>query len=232
MSLNNVKFDIPTYELTLPSKKVIKYRPFTSKEEKNLLLSLNESNEHQLHTMKEVMNVCTFGALNLAELTVADVELIFISIRNKSLGETMDIVAECKCGASNSITLDLEKVKIVVPEKNPPEIKLTDKLWVIMKYPNIDAAFSIVAKREEDAVFELLAECMVTVIDGEENIDCSEESKENKIEFLEKLNHTQLAQIKAFLESAPRVTYDGKYKCVKCAETNNIHIEGLNNFFD
>ena len=43
------KIEVPTYELTLPSEdKQVKYRPFLVKEEKILMMALEEANDTQM----------------------------------------------------------------------------------------------------------------------------------------------------------------------------------------
>ena len=60
------KFDHPSYGLTLPSGEKIKYRPFTTKEMKNVLL-VSEGGGGDVGAVKamvELVDVCTFGKLD------------------------------------------------------------------------------------------------------------------------------------------------------------------------
>ena len=60
MSLPTI--NVPQYELVLPStKENIMFRPFLVKEEKILLLALEEGDEKSLaNALKQIINNCTF----------------------------------------------------------------------------------------------------------------------------------------------------------------------------
>ena len=59
------KVTTPTYELVLPSTdKKIKFRPFLVKEEKILLIAMENDNENEIvNAIKEVVSNCTFKTL-------------------------------------------------------------------------------------------------------------------------------------------------------------------------
>ena len=61
------KLNVPMYDLELPStKEKITYRPFLVKEEKILLLALEEENEKAMAVaLKQIVNNCTSGLDNI-----------------------------------------------------------------------------------------------------------------------------------------------------------------------
>ena len=81
--------NIPTYELEVPStKKKLAYRPFLVKEEKILLMAMEEEKKHNLNrALKQVVNNCTFEKIKVDKLPLFDLEYIFLRIRAKSVGE-------------------------------------------------------------------------------------------------------------------------------------------------
>src|SRR6056300_1072758 len=86
-----------TYELTLPSADIkVKYRPFLVKEEK-ILLQAMESNKQEeiLNALKDIVNACTYGQLNVSELPTFDLEYVFLQIRSKSVGEITKLKVLC-----------------------------------------------------------------------------------------------------------------------------------------
>ena len=93
------KLETPTYELTLPSNnKKIKYRPFFVKEHK-VLMTLKDADYTEINrVIKELIDVCTFKQLDLDDLANFDIEYIFINLRAKSVGETLDLIINCECG--------------------------------------------------------------------------------------------------------------------------------------
>ena len=81
MSLPKINF--PTYELEVPSTKdKITYRPFLVKEEKILLLAMEESDEaHIARALKQIVANCTFDSLDVNTMPLFDLEYIFLNIR-------------------------------------------------------------------------------------------------------------------------------------------------------
>ncbi|BCV08108.1 MAG: hypothetical protein CM15mL4_1640 [uncultured marine virus] len=92
------KINTPTYELTLPSNnKKIKYRPFLVREEKILILALESGDAKQISSsIVEIMADCieTKG-VDITKLPSFDIEYLFLNIRAKSVGETVEVVITC-----------------------------------------------------------------------------------------------------------------------------------------
>ena len=88
----------PIYTLELPSTgEDIEYRPFLVKEQKALMIAEQSKNQKNLNkTIIELINNCTFGKLNAESLPIFDVEIIFLKLRAKSVGETAEIIVTCQ----------------------------------------------------------------------------------------------------------------------------------------
>ena len=69
----------PTYEVAVPSsKEKINYRPFLVKEEKILLLALEDGTAGALNAaLKQIVNNCTYEKLEVDKLATFDLEFIF-----------------------------------------------------------------------------------------------------------------------------------------------------------
>ena len=85
--------NVPTYELTLPSSgKNVTFRPFLVKEHK-VLLTLSEAEDKEVsRILRDLVDVCTFQKLNVRELPHFDIEYLFLKLRSKSIGETVEVV--------------------------------------------------------------------------------------------------------------------------------------------
>lgn len=232
--LKSIKKALPVYNITLPaSGQKVKFRPFTVREEKTLMIALQEDDPSQhLATLQNVIGVCTNNTVDINKLATADAEYLFINIRNKSVGEGLDVNAKCtECDATNLIDIDLSKITVKKTDIKP-EIQLSEKLWVTMKFPTLETAFGAIKKTSETDQIEIIAECLVSVIDGEEAIDCSEETLADKVDFVEGLMHDELQKLAAFIEAAPRVMFTGDFTCIKCGHKNIMQLEGMESFFD
>jgi hypothetical protein len=229
------RVDIPIYTLTLPSsKKEIKYRPFVVKEEKILLLALEEQDPIRiLDAIEQIINNCTFGKLKIDDMAQIDIEYLFVSIRNKSMGEGVEVEAECKsCHNKNNLTLDLSHIKVDMGKAVKPEIQISEDMWVIVKYPSIRETYKMALDSSNDTIMRVLASSITTIIKGQESYNTKDSTLEEVISFLEDLTQTQLDTINAFFEAAPRLIYENSFDCVHCKAPNIIKLEGLQNFFD
>ncbi len=124
----------PIYELELPStKEKITYRPFLVKEEKILLVAMEEEKEeNMIRAVKQIVNNCTFESLNVDNLPMFDLEFIFLRVRAKSVGEiaTVNILSPDDEKTYVKVDVNLEEVKVKFDKKNNKKIKLTDEIMI------------------------------------------------------------------------------------------------------
>ena len=139
------KLEVPTYELKLPlSGKKIKYRPFLVKEQKNLMMAMESGDAETIqYNVREILNVCTLTKnIDIDDLPILDIEYYFINLRAKSVGEIVESKYRCnndvsgqECGNIMETKIDLTDIKPEWEEKIDPEIQLTDKIVVKLRYP-------------------------------------------------------------------------------------------------
>ena len=92
------KITVPTYELTIPSsQQKIKVRPFSVKEEKMLLMALEAENMVDIaNSVKQVINNCIIsGEVDVDKLPFFDIDYMFIFLRAKSGGESVEVKMTC-----------------------------------------------------------------------------------------------------------------------------------------
>ena len=91
------RIDTPMYQTQLPSTgETIQFRPFLVKEQKVIMMAEESKNQNQMVTaMINLVGSCTFNKLDVAKLPTFDVEYLFLQIRGKSVGETIDINVIC-----------------------------------------------------------------------------------------------------------------------------------------
>ena len=134
----------PRYKLTIPSTgKSVTYRPFLIKEEKALLIAQqSEDPETMITTLKSVIESCIIDPIKPSDLAIFDIEYIFTQLRSKSVGEIVESKYRCnndvggqECGNIMEAKIDLTDIKPEWEEKIDPEIQLTDKIVVKLRYP-------------------------------------------------------------------------------------------------
>ena len=224
----------PTYELTVPStKKKIKYRPFLVKEEKILLLALESEDDKQISlAMQDLMEACILTkGIKVQELASFDVEYIFLNIRAKSIGETIDVKLICPDDGTTEVTtqIPIDKIKVKYDKDHTNQIQINDDLWVEMKYPNIDS----LAIQEEtiDDTFKLISKSIGKIYNEEDVWDSSTTSEKEFEEFIESMNSKQFAKIQKFFETMPSLKHTVKIRNPNTKVESSYTIEGLSNFF-
>ena len=88
------KLDTPLYNVTLPvSQKKISFRAFKVKEEKVLLTGKEGSAEDQLAAMRQLLINCVEKPVkfNPGELSMPDVEYLFIQLRARSVQNVVEL---------------------------------------------------------------------------------------------------------------------------------------------
>lgn len=232
MSLRDIKITVPTYHCVIPStKKKVKFRAFNVGDEKALLMaSESKDTKHMVSTVKDVLRNCV-DHLKLEELAPFDIEYLFIKLRAVSVGETATIGHDCpKCNHRNKIDIDLNALEIKFHEGHEKVIKVTPSLGFEMKYPDIDNTVGM-DPNDPDTVMKVIASAVKSVYNGEDVIDASKESTEDIIALLEQLPSKQFQDIQHFFNTMPSLSKDVKYTCHNCKTENDVHLEGIADFF-
>ena len=232
------KISTPTYELTVPSTgKNIKFRPFLVKEEKILIIAMESQSDQQIaQAVNDVLSNCilTKGG-KIDDLSTFDIEYLFLNIRGKSVGETVDVMITCPDDNETKVPvqINLDDIQIVKNDNHQRDIPLDDNLTMRMKYPAmgefVKNNFSVDMK--VDDTFDLVCSCIEQVFSEEESWAASDCTKKELNEFLEQLDSNQFKKIEQFFETMPKLSHTIKVTNPKTKVVNNIVLEGLNAFF-
>ena len=233
----------PTYELTLPSSnRKIKYRPFLVKEEKSLLIALESGEEKTIiNTLKSVLKSCILTrGIKVEDLPSFDLEYLFLNIRGKSVGESVDLMITCQDDGVTQVplTLQMSDIKLDIPDDHTDTIDLGDDLHIKLKYPSFTQFAEnnfLASKVKEDQLidkaFENVCDCIDQVYNSEEAWSASDCTKKELMEFIEQLSSNQFQSIENFFTTMPKLVYKTKVKNPETKKDNDIVIEGLSNFF-
>ena len=235
------KLNVPVYEAILPStEKVIKYRPFLVKEEKILLTALEADDTKALSgAVKQIVNNCVQGELDVDKLPTFDIEYLFLRLRAKSVGEKVTVGLKpwgCPnnegklCENTTEIEINLEEVKVDKKKAPSPKIMLDDKIGIKMKYPNIDT-INLTGTTSEAAGMDVIKGCVDMIFTEEDTHERDSFTDEELDEFIDSLNSQQFKLIKDFFDNMPVLKHTVKYKCNTCGEEKETILQGLNSFF-
>lgn len=222
----------PTYITKQPSTgKQVKFRPFTVKEEKSLLLALQENNiETTTEAIKNVISACTDGQINPDVTPYYDIEYIYLQIRAKSVGELIDLVGSCECGTDKKteFSVDISDAKIEPAPSGNAIIKIADTPYTIeFRHPSIDDFAKMFHSVDANAE-QVVANCIVKVFDDDEVLNWS---FDEKLEFVESMSTKQQKGAADFLRDMPMCKLASKYTCRACDKEHNTILSGYESFF-
>ena len=147
------KITSPVFTIELPSnKRKMKFRPFTVKEEKLLLMaSQSEETETINDTIKQILNNCIIDSVNIDDMPIFDVEYLFLNLRSKSV----DNVVELKMKDEDDdmyydVEIDLNDAVVEVDPDHTSNIKLNEDITITMKYPSFGMIETMSGKDQND----------------------------------------------------------------------------------
>ena len=223
----------PIYTLTLPStKKKIKYRPFLVKEQKLLILAMeNEDQEQILDAITNTIQTCLLTKMDVKDMALFDIEYLFMQIRARSISEEVEMKVTCQDDGETTVDIKfmVDDIKVEFPKGHTNIIKLTDDLTVEMKYPDIDYFTKVNFMEKVPDEYELVAKCIKRVYVGED--DYTSDSLEESKAWVEGLTNQQFEKIQQFFETMPTLRHVLKVKNPKTKVVNEVVLEGLSDFF-
>lgn len=231
---------MPTFNMTIPSTgKVVRFRPFVVRDEKALLIAQqSEDVKVMVDTLKTVLSNVLIDDVDVDKLAIFDLEYMFLQVRGKSVGEDIELFFSCDNDhgeqnekARSKVTIHIGDLEVKKDPEHTNKIKLFGEVGVIMKYPTLDISDYLDNLDDIDQVFEIVADSIDMIYDGEEVYHSGETSKEEMMQFLNNLTSEQFIKIQKFFETMPKLTTEVEYKCPICGKEHHKVLEGLANFF-
>lgn len=231
------KLSVPRYKLKLPSDgRTVSFRPFLVKEEKILLLATETGEQDEIVTaIKDIIKECT-DLKDVEKLSTFDIEYLFLQIRTKSVGESVDISITCPDDGETEVpvSIPLDQIKVVKTRGHKKDIKLSDDIAITMGYPSLETFVAMNFgddTNQVDQVFEMAASCVETIADTNQVYDCATVPKKEIVEFFEQLSSKQFMMIQEFFEKMPKLSHTLKVKNPNTGIESEVVLEGLASFF-
>ena len=234
------KINTPTYELSLPSNgKKIKYRPFLVREEKILIMALETENQKQItDAVVEILDACIMTrGIKVQNLATFDIEYIFLNVRSKSVGETINVNIICPDDEKTSVEvpIDLESIKVKKDKSHTNIVKIDDNLSLKLKYPSIEQFIENNFESTDETIkntMKLITSSIDMIFSEEESWNASESTPKELEEFIEQLNSKQFQTIEKFFDTMPKLSHRVKVTNPKTNVESTVILEGLAAFFN
>ena len=235
------KISTPTYELDLPSTgKKVRYRPFLVREEKILIMALESEDMKQISSaIVQILSDCLLTKnVKISELSTFDIEYLFLNVRAKSVGETVEVNVTCPDDGETQVQMEIniDDIKVQKDPKHSNIIKLDDTLSMKLKYPSLEQFvennFEInEAGGDVDKSLAMITSCIDMVYDEEESWAASDCTKKELQEFIEQMNTKQFKEIETFFTTMPKLSHTIKVKNPNTKVESDVVLEGLASFF-
>lgn len=236
------KIDLPIYDVKLPSSgKIVQIRPFLVREEKLLLMAVESDDTNEIiNVTKQVINNCIINNdVNVETLPFFDIDYLFIALRAKSVGESIEVKFTCNnivndviCSNVFPANIDIAKCEIVKDDTIKSMVDLGKNIKLKMKYPNYTTMKSIL---DTDTVLNkqlnILAGSIDQIIDGDKIHTSKDVTKQELLDFLEGLTKEQYNRAVEFIENFPSFVIDVNSKCTKCGFVHNVKYDEFSSFF-
>jgi len=232
------KIVTPSYELKLPSNgKKISYRPFLVKEEKILILAIESDSLKEIsRSIKDILKNCILTkGVKVDELPTFDIEYLFLNIRSRSIGESIELVVTCPDDGETKVntTIYIDEIEVKKNKEHSTDIKIDDTYTMRMKYPSLDEFIdeNFNFEGQSDNSFDIIASCIDMVFSEEEAWEAKDCTKKELIEFVEQMNSAQFKEIEKFFDTMPQLSHQIEVQNPKTKVKSTVTLEGLASFF-
>lgn len=235
------KISTPTYELEIPSTgKKIKYRPFLVREEKILIMALESEDMKQItNAIVQILTECILTkGIKIADLSTFDIEYIFLNVRAKSVGESVEVNVICPDDGETQVKMeiDIDEIKVQKDPNHVQIVKLDDELSMKMKYPSLEQFVENNFEfnndnNDVDKSLDMIVSCIDMIYNQEESWSAADCSKQEMREFVDQMNTKQLKEIENFFTTMPKLSHKIEVKNPKTKVESEVVLEGLASFF-
>jgi hypothetical protein len=240
----------PQHEVKLFSvKKPVTIRPYLVGEEKIFLMASQSGDAKEVEAaVKQVISNVTNGTVNVEKLPSFDLEYLFLQMRARSVNNLIEVPFNCNkevpattengkavCKGQMVAKIDIDQIKLEVPEGHTNKFWITDDIGVQFKYPTYDTMQKLETADMTDSlqISTLLKEVLETVFTKSGEVhEVSEQPPAEVDRFVSTLTLQQVETLRVFFETMPRVRYTFTFKCPKCGHTEDVTLQGLMDFFD
>ena len=228
----------PNYEMVLPSTgEKIEFRPFLVKEQKILMMALeSKDTSAQTRAITDIIENCTFGKLTdkLNSLPTYDIEYMFLQIRCKSVGETVELMITCPDDEETKVpvTINLEEINVMKTEGHTNVIMITDKIGMTMKHPTMKQIMSYDLANMDgiESSFGIIHDCLENVFD---EVEVHEEMNKKELqEFIESMTTDQFVKVTNFFTTMPKLKHIVKVTNPNTGVESEVALEGMQSFLE
>ena len=201
-----------------------------------MIASESEDEKEMRDCINNIITACTFSKIEPLSLPMFDVEMLFLKIRGKSVGEKIDL--NVKCPDDNEtrvkVSLDLNDVEVQVQKDHNNEVNITKDIKIVMRYPTLNDMFGMsgIDTSEADQIITLMKRCVHEVHEGEKIYNRVDVTDKDIEDFIESFSTEQLKSIMNFFETMPKIRKIMNVTNPKTKVVSEVVLEGMETFLE
>lgn len=230
------KIDKPLFDLNVPSmNKAFKFRPFTVKEEKILLMAQQSGDDKDIIlAIKQVINNCCQDPIfDVDDLATFDLEYMFLKLRAKSVNNIIEVsYRDNEDDELYDFRIDLDEVEMINLDSDSSKIiPVNDTIGLKMKYPSVTIIDNVPEYKDPAEIIDYLVKNCIDCIYDEDNVyNTKDISPEELDDWLDSLDLETFTKIREFFDKLPQMYHKLTYTNSKGTE-RVIELNSLNDFF-
>lgn len=229
------KIDKPLVEILVPSvKKNYKFRPFTVKEEKILLVAQTERDEKNIIlAIKQVINnCCQEPNFEIDKLATFDLEYLFLKLRARSINNVIEVsYRDNEDDKIYDFEINLDEVEMLQNADAPNTIAVTDTVGIKMKFPSVNIIDDAPTDASAGDIVEyLIRNCVDSIYDEENVYPASDYTPQELSDWIDSLDIETFNKIRTFFDNLPQMYYKIEYEN-SMGNKRVIELTTLNDFF-
>ena len=228
------KIQLPLFETKLFSTgEVVKFRPFTVKEEKILLIAQESDDVDQtMLALKQIISNCVYG-VDVDKLPMFELEYLMLQLRSKSVNNIITFnITDPDTNLPVEIELDIDSISLTVDPKHSKEVAINDDMFLMMRYPRLEevSMFKNVEEGQTKTLFNIMISCIDSIVDGDSVSSVSDYTPDEIQEFVDSLPGSTIEELKTFFETIPVLRFESKYVNSN-GDDKSLVLEGMETFF-
>ena len=203
-------------------------------------MAMESNNTNQItDAIVQIMNDCIITrGIKVEKLSTFDIEYLFLNVRAKSVGETVEVNVTCPDDGETSVQMeiDIDSIKVQKNKGHRNTIKLDKDLSMKLRYPSLDQFVESNFDADEEGSnvsqsLSMITSCSDMIYNEEESWNASDSTQKELEEFIEQLNTKQFKQIENFFSTMPKLSHTIIVKNPKTEVESEVVLEGLAAFF-
>jgi len=226
------KIDTPVFMIDLPStKETIRYRPFTVKEEKILLMASQGGEERDItNAVEQILTNCILDDVDIKKLATYEIEYLFLNLRAKSVNNIIELkFIDDEDEKEYEVTVDLDEIKLQDSTRDNI-IEINDTISLVMKDPSYETIKKTNNKDQDKMLSSIIIDSIDQILVGDDVVLLKDHTKKEQEEFINSFSSKDMRKLEDYFSSMPKLSHDVSYTRDDGTVVTKT-IEGLQSFF-